>query len=182
MQGVLLGSPWLWLWDRLCLEPKNSLDSSHPSGRPDTHTHAHNDLQLPRQSPVGQCCVQQTDWVLDSGWKLLNRKNPMGWVATTALVMCVTAGLVVWQRCLVPWARGPALSTTCRVAWCQGPPHQSRRKLLLLPKVSPTCLHDCPNPALQQIYLTEHWTTTKYVVQYIFTDVLVAMQRNRESM
>lgn len=65
--------------------------------------------------------------------------------------MCVTAGLVVCQRCLVPCPQAPALS-----AWCQGPPHQSKCKLRLLPKVPlsvPPCTLCSAHPGTVQLML-----------------------------
>lgn len=59
----------------------------------------------------------------------------LGQLLSRLVVMCVTAGLVVSQRCLVPCPQAPVQSTVCRFAWCQFPPHQSRHKLRLLPKV-----------------------------------------------
>lgn len=80
--------------------------------------------------------------------------NSTCWVSSWAdwWLLCVTAGLVVSQRCLVPCPQAPALS-----AWCQGPPHQSRCKLRLLPKVSlsvPPCTSVCTLKAVQLMLCT----------------------------
>lgn len=159
-----LENPLLWRWDRVWLEPKSCLGFSQASGKQTCYStqrliqyRALKPLIMPAPTPTPtpyeKCvwCRGIDEWCT---WRLgmMAKQHLLGQLLSRLVVMCVTAGLVVSQRCLVPCPQAPALS-----AWCQGPPHQSRCKLRLLPKVSlsvPPCTSVCTLKTVQLMLCT----------------------------